>query len=151
MSKKDISKYYIDENIVRIIAAEVIVITAVSLWQGWLLPLFILSADFALRAFTYQPAPLAAIAKATALLLKLTRKPIFAAPKKFAAGIGFVFAATTLTLLYLELWTAVYIVGGILIFFALLESAFKICAGCYVYNWTVAPILNKRNEKTADQ
>lgn len=146
MNKKDISKYYTDENVVRLIAAQVMVIVFVSLWQGWLFPLFLICVDFALRAFTYQPAPLAAVAKLVSELLKLKSKPIFAAPKKFAAGVGFVFSVVIFLLFYFKLLTAAHIVGGILIFLAFWESVFKICVGCYVYNWLVAPIINKRNK-----
>jgi len=34
-------------------------------------------------------------------------------------------------------------VTGILIVFATLESVFGICAGCYVYSWVVAPLIEK--------
>ena len=146
MTNKDASKYYADENVVRIIAVLAIVVVSVSLWQNWILLLFLLSADFALRAFTYLPAPLAAVAKVIAVLFKLKPQPIFAPPKKFAAAIGFVFVLTIPVLLFLNYLTAAYIVGGILIFFALLESVFKICVGCYVYNTLVAPVMNRKSK-----
>lgn len=147
MSENNISKYYVDENVVRIIGAQVIVLSILTLVTGWKFLAFLLAGDFALRAFTYQPSPLAVIAKLIVNLSGLTAKPIFAPPKKFAAGLGFVFSLSVWVLLYLNLWTPAYVVGGILIFCAVLESVFKICLGCYVYNWVVAPIVNKKTRK----
>lgn len=146
MDNKEISKLYIDEHVVRFIAAQVALITILSLVFNSVFPLFLLLADFALRAFTLQPAPLAAVAKIIVDLWQLKPKPIFAAPKKFSAAVGFVFSLAILVLLLLKYSTAAYIVGGLLIFFAVLESVFKICVGCYVYDWVVSPILNKRNK-----
>lgn len=147
MTKKDISKYYADEQVIRFIAAQVIIIVSMSLWQGWLFPFFFLSTDFALRAFTYQPAPLAASAKMVTVLFRLDPEPIFAAPKKFAAGIGFICSLTILVFLSLHYYAVAYIVGGVLVFFAFLEAVFKICVGCYVYHRLVAPVVNRRNTK----
>lgn len=147
MSKKEISKYYIDEHIARLIAAQVIVLIALALVFHWVFILLILTIDFALRAFTYYPSPLALSAKIISRFLNLKPKLVFAAPKKFAAGVGFVFTLVIFILAYFNYFLAAYVVGGILIIFAVLESLFKICMGCYVYNWIVAPMINKRNNK----
>lgn len=144
---KEISKLYIDEQMVRLIAAQVALVTILSLVFNSVFPIFLLLADFALRAFTVQPAPLAAVARIIADLLQLKPKPIFAAPKKFAAALGFVCTIVILVFLILHYHTAVYIASGALILFALLESVFRICLGCYVYNWVLSPIRNKRNQK----
>jgi hypothetical protein len=144
---KEVSKLYVDEQVVRLIAAQVAIIAGLSLAFNWIFPIFLLAADFGLRAFTLQPSPLAAVARIIADLLKLKTKPIFAAPKKFAAAVGFLFALAILVLLLLNYLSATYILGGVLIFFAVLESVFKICFGCYVYDWLVAPITNKRKFK----
>jgi hypothetical protein len=148
---KEVSKLYVDEQVVRLIAAQVAIIAGLSLAFNWIFPIFLLAADFGLRAFTLQPSPLAAVARIIADLLKLKTKPIFAAPKKFAAAVGFVFSLAISVLLILKLETAAYIVGGILVLFALLEAVFNVCVGCYVYNWLVAPIVNKKNNKTENQ
>ncbi|MCC7467168.1 MAG: DUF4395 family protein, partial [Saprospiraceae bacterium] len=56
-----------------------------------------------------------------------------AAPKKFAAGIGMVFAFAIAGSLFLQwTWTA-GILSGVLLFCALLESALSYCVGCVVY------------------
>lgn len=145
MTNKDISKYYADENVARLIAAQIVVIALLSLLTQWTFPAFFLTADFALRAFTYQPSPLAAIAKLLADLYGLPPKLIFAAPKKFAAGVGFVFSLAVFVLFLFHLYIAAWIVGGVLIFFAVLEAVFRIYVGCYVYDKIVAPFVNKKN------
>ena len=138
---KEFSKLYVDEQVVRFIAAQVVVIAFLAL---------VFNGIFAIIAFTLQPSPLAAIARIIADLLKLKPKPIFAAPKKFSAAVGFVVSFVLLVLVLMNYYTAAFIVGGVLIFFAVLESLFKICVGCYLYNWFVAPIINKRNQQKID-
>lgn len=149
-NNKESSKLYVDEQVVRLIAAQVAIITVLSLVFNLIFPVCVLVLDFALRAFTLQPSPLAAIARIIANVLKLKPKPIFATPKKFAAGVGFGFSVAILDLLLLNHINTAYILGGVLIFFAVLESVFKICVGCHVYNWLIAPIINKRNNKNAN-
>lgn len=148
MNQKSISKNHVDERVVRLVAAQVILLTLIVLLTGWIWLALFLAVDFALRAFTRIPSPLAIIAKGFAKAFKLTPKPIFAAPKKFAAGLGFVFSLSITVFLYAHLYVAAYVTGGILIFCAILEAVFNICLGCYVYNWIVAPIVN-RNTKRA--
>jgi len=143
MNNKEGEKLYVDEHVVRIIAAQVIVVTAISLLTRINIPIFLLSLDFGIRAFSQMPSPLAVIAKSIVRLLKLKSKPNFAAPKKFAAGIGFVFALVIFFFLVFKLYTMANIVGFVLIFFALLESVFKICVGCYFYYWFVGPKVNQ--------
>lgn len=145
MTKNDRSKYYADENAVRLIAAQVIIIASLALWQGWLFPFFFLSADFALRSFTHVPSPLAAIARVLVSSARLKPRRIFAAPKKFAAGIGSVFSLAIFVLLYLNYFAVAWAVGGVLIFCAFLESVLRICIGCYVYDWLIASVVSKRN------
>ncbi len=143
MNKNNPNKLYVDEHIVRIIAAQVIVLTAITLLTLEKLPVFLLAADFAIRAFTTLPTLLAAVARTLADLYKIKPKPVFAPPKKFAAALGFLLSLVLLILLYLHLTIAVYVTGSILIFCALLESVFKICLGCYVYNLIIVPISAK--------
>lgn len=144
------TQLYKDEKKIRLVAAQVVLLTAISLFTHSLFPLFLLAADFALRAFSEQRSPLAAIAGAISELLKWKPKLIFAAPKKFAAAIGFIFSLSILILAFLQQWTAAYIVGGVLIFFAALEAVLNICVGCYVYNYTVAPFINRQAKASKD-
>lgn len=138
-------KLYTDEQVVRIIAAEVVLITLLSLIFNLYYLAFFLAIDFSIRAFSILPSPLAYVGRLASNVLTLEPKPIFAAPKKFAAGIGLVFSLITAILIYYKYYEMSYIIGSILIFCAFLESALKICIGCYVYDWIVAPFINKNN------
>lgn len=147
MSKQYPSNFYKDEHVIRITAAQVVILTVVILLtQSEILAIF-LSLDFGIRTFSTQSSLLSLIAKAISGIFKFQPKPVFAAPKKFAALLGFVFSTTIFSLVHFNLYTGAWIVGGILIFCALLESAFNICIGCYVYNIVVAPIVNQRQLK----
>lgn len=134
--------FYIDEHIVRGVAALVSLLTLLILLTGQVLPAFFLVLDFALRAFTGRTSPLAQTVKALAAIRGWQSKPVFAPPKKFAAALGFVFSLAIAVLLLLHVHTAANIVAGILLLCAVLESAFKICLGCYTYNWLVVPLRN---------
>jgi len=145
MSKKEISPNQIDGLVVRFIALQVLIlVTLLYLFSLKWLAIFLI-VDFALRAFTTLPAPLAISARFIVRTLNLQPKPIFAAPKKFAALVGFIFSSTIGVLLWYNLLNAALAVGVVLGFFAFLEGVFNICAGCYVYDWLVAPVINKRN------
>ncbi|MEA4918293.1 DUF4395 domain-containing protein [Proteiniphilum sp.] len=147
MNKKITSKNHVNEKVVRLVAAQVIFLTLFTLVTGWIWPALFLAADFALRAFTRIPSPLAIIAKGLTRAFGLTPKPIFAPPKRFAAGLGLVFSLSIAIFLYYHYLAAVYVTGGILIACAILEAVFNICLGCYVYNWVVAPIVNRNAGK----
>lgn len=147
MIKKDITHYYADENVVRIIAGLVLIIATLALVLHSQILFLLLSFDFALRAFTYQPAPLAAIAKLIARSLQLSPYPIFAAPKRFAAGLGFAFSLLIFILFSFDLHLAAYVAGGLLLTCALLEAAFRICVGCYLFSWVVAPLMRRFNKQ----
>jgi len=142
VSNKNGSKLYADERVITIIAAQVVLITSWFLLTNCLFPVLLLIADFALRAFTLLPSPLAAIAKLIANLLGLRSKPIFAAPKKFSAALGFVFALATCILFILDVHAGSYIVASILLLCAVLEAFFRVCLGCHVHNF-FAPYFNK--------
>lgn len=137
----------VNENAVRLVAAQALLLAIASIVTGWIVLPIYLSIDFFLRAFTPIKPPFALLAQQLAKSLHLGIKPIYAAPKKFAAGVGFIFSVGISALLLAGLPLAANIVTGILIVFATLESVFSICAGCYVYDWIVAPILNRYNHR----
>lgn len=140
---------YKDEHAIRIVAAEVAVLTMIALIFGWSFPAFLLVGDFALRTFTRQASPLSAIADTIAAAAGLQPRPIFAAPKKFAALLGFMFSVVILISLHYNLATTTYVAGSLLFVCATLEAAFNICIGCYVYSLIVVPFINyKQSEKT---
>jgi len=133
----------VNENVVRLVAGFVLVFALVTIGTGWaILPLY-LSIDFFMRAFTTIKPPFALAAQQLSKALKLEVRPIYAAPKKFAAAIGFVFSVTISALLLSGFADTARGVTGVLAVFAMLESVFSICAGCYVYSWVVAPLRDK--------
>lgn len=145
MNNEQFKRFYTDKVTVRLTALFVFITTGIALgthnyWLAWLLSL-----DFALRAFTYFPSPVGLAVKAVRRAIPWNQQPVFAAPKKFAAGIGFVMSLTLSALLFFSATIAAYSVGSILLTCALLEAAFSICVGCYVYDIVVAPLANKRN------
>lgn len=145
MNNDQFKRYYTDKITVRLTALFVFLTCALAMathsyWLAWLL-----AADFALRAFTYFPSPLGLVVKAVRSVFPWKQQPVFAAPKKFAAGIGFVMALTLSGSFFFSANIMAYSVGIILLTCALLEAAFSICVGCYVYDLVVAPLANKRN------
>lgn len=124
----------INENKVRLTALWVLLIAVVvfltkSVWIAAFLAL-----DFAVRGFEYSRFSLLNQLSDRALtLLKIPEKPIDRAPKVFAAKIGLGMTALIGLLLVIGYPVAALVLTGILLFFALLESAFRFCAGCYVY------------------
>ncbi|MFD2935666.1 DUF4395 domain-containing protein [Spirosoma flavum] len=122
----------VNENKVRTVAFFVLLIGIASIVTSyWILPLFLLI-DFALRAFDYgNLSPLARLSDGVIKALNFPIQLIDQAPKRFAAGVGMVFAAAILATHFLGVNTL--ILTGILVVFAALESLAGICAGCYVY------------------
>jgi len=66
--------------------------------------------------------------------LPLAARPVPGPPKRFAQGIGATFSATAAVLaLGFGLTTAAYVVLGLLIVAAMLESVFGLCIGCRAF------------------
>jgi len=131
-----ISAERINENAVRIVAFMVALIAiACVLFSNYLAMLFLIF-DFAMRAFTsgkYSLLKFLAIKVTKALNLK--PKMTDMAPKKFAAIMGFAFCTLITVTSAFSFFTATFILTSILIVFALLESLFAVCVGCYVYTF----------------
>lgn len=139
-----ISAERINENAARTVAVLVVFLTLTGLISAsW--PLFLLLAlDFALRAFSNGRFSLLRFAAIRITrLLNIPEKPIDAAPKKFAAGVGLVFSLGIALLLALNWPVAAWTVGGILLICALLEGAFGFCLGCVVYSMLVVPFSQR--------
>ncbi len=134
---------YADEKVIRLVALQVFIIAIVALVGRWEYPFLFLAIDFFLRAFTQAPSPLATLAKAIARAIHWKPRPIFAAPKKFAAGLGFVFSVLVFSFFALQWYPPGLIIGAVLVFCAFLESAFRVCLGCYVFNFIVVTLKMK--------
>lgn len=137
MSKtKTLTNGQADENIIRIIAYLVVLITFTGIVSHNWIPSFFLFLDFSIRAFgNSRFSLLKQLASQTAYLFRVPVKPIYAAPKKFAAGIGAALCLTIATTQFFQLESTALILSATLLGFATLESFFGICAGCYVYTF----------------
>ena len=143
-------KIYVDKKSVRIIASQVVLLTILTLITKSYWLALLLAIDFALRAFTFYPSPLSLVVRLLGSFITWQRQPVFAAPKKFAATMGVIFSTLIAACFYLQFDIAAYIVGGILLVCAMLESGFDVCVGCYVYDWVVAPFKNRQQKYTAE-
>lgn len=137
------NKFYTDENTVRATAFLIIIVLAVALFFKWPYLVLLLVFDFITRALGLSLSPLALFSKSISKILGLKRKPIFAAPKRFAATLGSVFTLLVFLLMLNEFDNSAFAVGFLLIILASLESFFKVCVGCYLYQFIVIPIQNK--------
>jgi hypothetical protein len=147
MSQTTTDLFYgrVNETAIRFIGGFVALLTIATIASNLLwIPLY-LAIDFFFRAFTDIKPPLGLLAKFITEKFQLKPKLTFAPPKKFAAAVGFVFSLTITILLLLNLKVTALITAGVLLICAILESAFGICVGCYVYDWFVAPLKNKFN------
>jgi hypothetical protein len=126
----------INENKVRFTALWVLLLVVLSLFTNPL-PVFIfLTIDFFLRAFNWGKfSPLNTLSGVVARSFKVPNKPIDQAPKRFAAGIGFALAALVTVLLFAGFTKTVLALTVVFASFALLESFFSFCAGCYLYTF----------------
>jgi hypothetical protein len=126
----------VNENRVRIIALWVLLFVVASFFT-YALPIFIfLAIDFFLRAFNFGKfSPLNILSGAIVKQFDIPNKPIDQAPKRFAAGIGFVLSVLVSLLLLAGLLKAVFVLTIIFASFAFLESFLSFCAGCYVYTF----------------
>ncbi len=135
-----ISNERIDEQVTRINALLGILLIAAGLIFNSVIFIAFLTVDFYIRAFSKARfSPVSFISLQMANALNLDKKEIDKAPKVFAARIGFLMSLTITILMIIQLNTASFVVGGILVFFASLEFALAICMGCIMYTYLVLP------------
>ena len=137
------NKFYTDETTVRATAFLVIIVLAVALFFKWPFLVLLLVFDFMMRALGLSLSPLALFSRSILKILGLKRRPIFAAPKRFAATLGSLFTLLVFLLMLNGFYDSAFAVGFLLIILASLESFFKVCVGCYLYQFIVIPIQNK--------
>ncbi len=126
----------VNETQVRTTAFLVLLTAIAWLLFGNIFIMVFLIADFFLRASNFgKYSPLNTASKFLVTQFKLSVKPIDQAPKRFAAKIGLGFVTAIAVLQLLQFKTAAVAIAAVLIFFALLESAFSICAGCHAYTF----------------
>ncbi len=126
----------VDENIARLTAAIVLVLTIAGLVfrSPWVM--IGLGLDFALRAFGYaRYSPLRSAAQWMARALSLSPRPTDAAPKRFAAGVGLLFSVSIAFAFLFHWYVSGLFIGVVLAACAALESVLNFCVGCYVYTF----------------
>ncbi len=136
MSSTKNNEILADETIIRIIAAFVTLIGITNLFVHSYILSLVLCYDFLIRLSALgKYSPLKILSATISKSLKLPKKFIYAAPKRFAALVGFIFSiAITLTLIF-NLNFLFYTLSSTLIVCAVLESVFSICVACYLYSF----------------
>ncbi|WP_175635695.1 DUF4395 domain-containing protein [Pedobacter ghigonis] len=131
-----ISAERINENVVRMIAFMVAIVATVCLIFGNYWAIVFLIFDFASRAFTSGKfSVLKYVAVSINQKLALPKQMKDLAPKKFAATLGFIFCLLITAIFLFDFPTLAMVFTAVMLVFALLESLFAICVGCYVYSF----------------
>ena len=140
-----VSSETINENVVRITAMWVVLLTALFIAvPNPFVPLYLIF-DFYLRAFTKSRySPLSWISSRISRSLKLSPKMIDKAPKVFAGRVGLLFSVAMLLLFLLGAQVAALSTASVLILFAFLECGMNFCAGCWVYTYVVIPLYRDK-------
>ncbi len=126
---------FISESVVRSVAFQVLLLTALAilLRSPWI-ALF-LALDFALRSIvTPKISPLALIARKLIVpRVRKKRAPMPFRPKRFAAAIGLTMSVAACIFGFTGIYPGFYIVLGILALFSSLEGFVGFCAGCKIF------------------
>lgn len=129
-----ISGKIVNENVIRWIAFYVVITSCIALFTQSIYPVLLLVLDFGLRGFKQEKfSPFSWLGLQSVKLLGFQFKATNHAPKLFASRIGLVAVLTWSAVALLELSTAYWIIGSILVLFATLESGFALCVGCIIY------------------
>lgn len=125
----------INEPTVRTVAGFVVILASVGIYFQLHFVFLFLGYDFFVRGFYKKEfSVLRFIAIQVTNLLNFREKLIDAAPKRFAAKIGFFFSIIILVLILFQQFYVAFIVTSILIVCAILESVFAYCLGCQFYS-----------------
>lgn len=124
----------VNENKIRIIALLVLLMGIGFLLTGYNWLIMLLVYDFFVRAF-FMPklSLLGVLANVIVKFFKVPYKPTDRGPKRFAAGMGFVFVAMMLIAAIIGWVVLLLPLAIVLCVFACLESFAGLCVGCYVY------------------
>ncbi len=126
----------INENQARLTAFQTLLWVLVWFFTGFAVIPACLAIDFLLRAANYGKFSLLNIISSFLVKrLSIPNRPVDRAPKRFAAGVGFLFLTAILVLSLLRLDIAAEVMAFILLIFASLEAFVRFCAGCYVYSF----------------
>ena len=126
----------VNEVSARLVAGGVVLMSlaAIVLGQPWIAA--VIAYGFVARVLTGPTlSPLGQlVTRVITPRLPVDPRPVPGPPKRFAQGIGAVFSTTAAVLgLALGLHTAAYVVLGLLVVAATLESVFALCLGCKAF------------------
>ncbi len=136
----------VDEITVRLVAAQVLALTALAALTQWWWLYALLALDFALRIAFGPRSPLAQVAlRALRPRLRAARRPTPGPPKRFAAGIGLACSLLVLAFAAADWTAAIWTVASLMVVFPLLEAGLGFCAGCLVFSLLIrAGLLPER-------
>lgn len=125
----------VDEVTVRLVAAQVLVVTVLAAATGWLWLFGLLAVDFTMRVAYGPRSPLSQVAlRVLRPRVTAAERPVPGPPKRFAATLGAVMAVLVLVFGYVTGWTtAAWVVVAAMVIFPFLEAAFGLCVGCQVF------------------
>lgn len=127
-----------DHNAVRVTGLLTISALAAFAITGSVLVAALLAADYTVRAWTGGQSPMQRAGKRIARALGIAALPSDAAPKRFAARIGWVFAVAAAALSFASPAVGIGI-GLSLLGFNVLDSVLDFCVGCWTYAHIVLP------------
>jgi len=126
----------VNEVSARLVAGGVVVlsVTAIAFDLPWLLP--VIAYGFVARVLTGPTlSPLGQlVTRVVTPALPVAAKPVPGTPKRFAQGMGVAFSVSATVLAFgFHQRGAAYVVLGLLVVAATLESVFALCLGCKVF------------------
>jgi hypothetical protein len=126
----------VNATVVRLVGGQVFLLSVLYfITRQPVIPAFLLI-DFMVRSLGHPQFSL--LAQGGVFLsgkLGMKNRPIFFAPKRFAASIGLVLSLTALSTSLAGLSLASLLVTGLLGFFSFLEAALGYCAGCKIFGF----------------
>jgi len=123
----------VNERAARLVASGVALTLLISLAMQWRWPIPILAVGFLLRVGwgpRFSPLARTAMWGAKSLWPAI---PVSGPPKRFAQGIGAVCTVAATALLFSGHPALGFSLAGLVLAFAVLEAAFALCMGCWLY------------------
>ena len=140
----------IDKNVVRfsaVITAAIIAfysVLALASIASVFIFMLVIFGDYAIRVFTpLKLSPIGWLGFQLTRRLGMTPVQMDKAPKIFAVRVGFIFAASSVGLFFVEPAAAIGVGLGLMAF-NLLDGVLDICVGCYFYTYVSLPLFGEK-------
>ena len=106
--------------------------------------MLVLAGDYAVRVFTpFKLSPIGWLGRQLTRQFGMTPVQMDKAPKIFAVRVGFIFAASSVGLFFVDPAIAIGVGLGLMAF-NLLDGVLDICVGCYFYTYVSLPLLGEK-------